>query len=199
MGTPSVANIVKSNALLYIAPVGTALPAKTLAAGGSWPSGWERVGYTKDVLKLAYEAEEADITVEEFLAPVGRYKTSETATIETVLAELMMDYLQLGMDGTVTDVAAGAGVPASEEIAVGNDAKKEQYMIGFEGIAYDASDNAQPIRLGLRKCTLKINGELEFSKRSDDYSGIPLQALGLVDTSTGRLIWGHRIIAPATS
>lgn len=199
MGTPAVANIIKSNAILYVAPIGTALPAKTLAAGAAWPSGWERVGYTKDVLKLAYEGEEADIEVEEFLAPVARYKVKETATIETVLAEMAMDYLQYGMDGVVTDVAAGAGVPASEEIAVGNDAKKEQYMIGFEGIAYDASDNPQPLRLGLKKCTLKINGELEFSKKSDDYTGIPLQALGLADTTAGRLIWGHRITAPATS
>mgnify|MGYP001009917533 CR=1 FL=1 len=41
-----VANIILSNALLYAAPLNTALPANTVAFGGSWGGAWSRIGFT---------------------------------------------------------------------------------------------------------------------------------------------------------
>ena len=46
---------------------------------------------------------------------------------------------------------------------------------------------------------LKLNGELQFSRRNDDHTGVPLQAIALANTTTGRLIWSNFITAPASS
>jgi hypothetical protein len=88
MGAPSVADIIKSGAMIYIAPAGEALPDETtVAAGASWGGTWVRVGYTKEPLTVEYEPEEHEVEVEEHLAPVDRWKTKETLRMETVLAE----------------------------------------------------------------------------------------------------------------
>jgi len=201
MGIPSVANILKSGAIVWIAPKGEAFPdASTIAAGVDWGGNWERVGYTKEPVAMKYEADYHETVVEEFLAAVGRKKIGEKASIETVLAELTSDYLQYGTDGTVTATAAGVGQVGEEELAVGNDSEITEYTIGFEGIRYDASNNALAFRVGLHICTLKLNGDLTFSKKDDDYTGVPLLAEALANTAnSGRLIYINRVTAPATS
>lgn len=200
MADPVVTNILKSNAVAWIAPVGTAFPDETtVAAGASWGGSWARWGFTKEPLTLAYESEEHNVQVEEFLGDIDRYKISESAMMETVLSELIADYLTYGMDGAVTVTAAGASQKGYSELLVGNDAIKPEYAIGFESIRYNASGVALPQRIGFYRCTLKLNGELTFSKKNDDHTGVPLQAIALANTTTGRLIWSNFVTAPATS
>lgn len=200
MADPVVANILKSGAIGWIAPVGTAFPDETtINAGAAWGGAWVRWGFTKEPLKLAYEAEHHNIEVEEFLAAVGRKKIAEKAMIETVLSELIADYLKYGTDGTVTTVAAGASQKGYSELLIGNDSEKAEYAIGFEGIRYNASAVALPQRIGFYRATLTLNGELLFSKRNDDHTGVPLQAEAMANTSTGRLVWTNFVTAPATS
>lgn len=200
MGDPVVTNILKSGAIAWIAPVATAFPDETTVnAGASWGGSWTRLGFTKEPLKLAYEDEEHDIEVEEFLAAVGRKKIGEKATLETVLSELIADYLKYGIDGAVTTTAAGAAQKAFSELLAGNDSEKSEYALGFEAVRYSSAGVALPQRIGFYRCTLRLNGELEFSKRSDDHTGVPLQAKALANTTTGRLIWSNFITAPATS
>jgi hypothetical protein len=200
MADPVVTNILKSGAVSWIAPEGTAFPDETtVAAGASWGASWARVGFTKEPLKLAYEDEEHDIEVEEFLAAVGRKKIGESSMMETVLSELAGDYLKYAMDGALTITAAGAAQKGFEELLVGNDSEKPVYTVGFEGIRYNATGVALPIRIGFYRCTLRLNGELEFSKRSDDHTGVPMQMKALANVTTGRVIWINRVTAPATS
>jgi len=66
-------------------------------------------------------------------------------------------------------------------------------------VRYNASAVALPQRMGFYRCTLRLNGELKFSKRDDDHTGVPLQAKALVNTTTGRLIWSNFVTAPATA
>jgi len=149
MADPVVTNILKSGAIAWIAPTGEAFPDETtVAAGAVWGGQWARLGFTKEPLKLAYEDEEHEIEVEEFLGAVGRKKIGEKAMIETVLSELMADYLKYGMDGAVTTTAAGASQKAFSELLVGNDSEKTVYTIGFEGVRYNASAVALPQRMG---------------------------------------------------
>lgn len=199
MGDPVVANIFKSNAVLWIAPAGEALPDEsTVGVGDPWGGNWTRVGFTSAPLKCLLEQERAEITVEEFLASVDRYRKSEKASFETKLAELTADYLGDAAGGTPSVTAAAAGQVGYEELDLGGVARFTKYIAGFEGIRYDANENALPVRCFIRRCTIVINGALEFSQRSDDYPGIPLLIEALADTDNdGRLVTWQRVTAPA--
>jgi len=200
MADPVVTNILKSGAITWLAPEGEAFPDETtVAAGADWGGNWERIGFTKEPLTLAYEDEEHNIEVEEFLAAVGRNTIGEKAMMETVLSELIGDYLKYALEGALTTTAAGASQKGFQELLVGNDSRRTVYAIGFEAIKYNSTGVALPQRYGFWRCTLRLNGELKFSRRDDDHTGIPLQAKALANTTTGRLIWTNLVTAPATS
>lgn len=200
MGNPVKANIMKSGAVLWYAALGTALPPiTTLGAGVAWPSPWARVGFTSEPLKLLYEDERMDTIVDEHLAPLDDWRIAEMVTLETVLAEVIADYIQLLTGGTVTTAAAGAGVAGYEQLDIGGVARVTQYAVGIEGIRYDASNNALPQRALLPISAFKLNGEMEYSKRSDTYIQLPIQIKGFADPSnSGRVIRWQRVTAPAT-
>jgi hypothetical protein len=203
MGAPSVADIIKSGAMIYIAPAGEALPDETtVAAGASWGGTWVRVGYTKEPLTVEYEPEEHEVEVEEHLAPVDRWKTKESLRMETVLAEFTPEYIEIasGNDLTLTTTAAGASQKAYQEVTVGDNPLLKKWAVGIEGIRYSALLAAQPLRIFVYRATVKFNGELEFSKKSDDYTGIPIQIQALSDTAnSGRLFTTQVVTAAASS
>ncbi len=200
MGNPNVFQILKSNAVLWFAPVGTAFPDETsIAAEAAWGGAWERLGATKEPVTMLYEDEQADINVEEYLSPVHRFRTSEALTIETVLAELDADFIALMTDGTVSKTAASGGQAGYEELPIGNDAFRTAYAWGFEGIYLDSSGNTLAARVFVYRATAKMGGELAFSKREDDYTGVPITIEALSDSATpGRLLVFQRVTAPAT-
>lgn len=196
MANPSVTNILKTGAVLWYAPTGESKPDESsVAYGGSWGGNWARVGYTKQQLTLAYESEETDIEVEEVLAPVKRFRISESLTVETVLAELTAAYLQLAASNqdTVTETPQGTDQDAYEETGLGGEVILTEKAWGFEGLYIDADGNEQPVRIFVHKGTARVNGELEFSQKADGYPGIPIQIKALADTtqSTGQelLLW----------
>jgi len=200
MADPVVANVFKSGAILWYAPVGETIPDKdTIGAGDPWGGNWQRLGFTKAPVTFAYEREVADINVEEYLAPIDKYRIAEKAQAETTLAELTADYLSLGVGGTPTEAAAGAGTVGYEELEVGGEFRLTKYAVGFEGIRYDANDNDLPLRLFMYRAVITLNGELEFSKRSDDFPGLPIVIELLADTdNNGKLFKFQRVTAPAT-
>jgi len=186
MATPTVGNIIKSGAVLWYAPTGTTVPdTDDIAYDEAWGGDWVKVGFTKEPLTMAYESEESDINVQEHLAPVKRWRISENLTLETVLSELTADYLQLAasnQDG-VSETAADGDTKAYEQTGLGGVAELTEKTWGFEGLFIDTSGNDQPIRLFVHKGTAKINGNLEFSKKTDDYVGVPIQIKAIADTS----------------
>lgn len=201
MASPVIANIIKSAATVWFAPDGESLPsADTIAAGAAWGGNWAQMGYTKAPVAVKYEFEEQDIEVEEFLAPVDRYKIKETIMIETTLAEIIADYLKLGAGGTVTTVAASSSVVGKDVLEGGNDAILTKYTFGFESTWKNSSGVLLPIRFFVKRATFKLNGELTFSKKNGEYPGIPLQIAGLADTSnSGRLFKFEKVTAPKTA
>ena len=204
MAVPSITNIVHTGAWLYNAPVGEANPDETTVAyGAAWGGNWVRVGYTKAPLTVAYESEEADIAVEEELPPVKRFRTSENLTLETTLAELTAEYLQLAAanQATVTTVAAGAAQKAYEYTTMGGDPTLTERKWGFEWRHIQADGVEQPGRIFVHKGTAMINGNLEFSQKSDDYPGVPIQIKALSDTTQNagaKLVRFERVTAPTT-
>ncbi len=202
MANPVAANIIKSGAQVWYAPTGETLPDETsVAFGAAWGGNWARVGYTKAPLTFTYEDERTDITVEEVLAPVLQRRISENAMFETTLAELTATYLKLaaGGQGTVSTTAAGAGQKGYEELTFGDEVIIEEKRWGFEGMYVTAAGVEQPIRVFVYKGVALLNGDLEFSKKTDDYVGIPLQVKALADTDNSNRLWTfQRVTAPAT-
>lgn len=203
MGTPVVANILKTGAVLWYAPTGETVPDETsVAFGAAWGGNWARVGYTKEPLALIYEDTRHLVKVQEVLGTVREFRVEEDAKLETVLSELTGTYLQLaaGGQGTLSTTAAGAGQKAYEQITIGGTAEIFEKSWGFEGMYLDASGNEFPVRVFVHKGTAKINGNIEFSKKSDDYTGVPIQIHVLADTSTSdRMFTFQRVTAAATS
>jgi len=181
-----VANIIKSGATLYRAPVGETIPDETTVAyGAAWGGNWETFGYTKEPLTISYESEEADIVVEEELAPVKRWRISESLTLETVLAELTAAYLQVAASDQddVTETAAGAAQKGYEETGLGGMFELAEKAWGFEGLFITSGGDDEPIRVFVHKGTAMLNGEVDFSRDSDDYVGVAIPRRALADPS----------------
>jgi hypothetical protein len=201
MGDPVITNILKTGAIIYFAPVGETMPDETsVEAGGAWGGNWARVGYTKAPTKAKYEFSIHESKVEEVLGPVKRKKIDEAFAVETVLAEIEADYIALAYGGTVSETGAGAGQKAFEELTVGDEVDLPEYAWGLEGQYEDADGNTQPIRYLIPRATSRINGELEFSKKTDDYPGIPLLIESLANTTNlNELFTWQRVTANAAS
>lgn len=203
MANPVVTNIVTGGATIWYAPVGEALPDENTAFGGAWGGNWAKLGYTKAPITLAYEDEWGEASVEEALTPVKRWRIGESFTLETVLSELIGAYLNLVVHSTITTTAAGVSQVGFEEIDIGGEADLDEYAYGIEAKYVDASSPANefPIRVFVWKANAKLNGQLEFSNRNNDYPGIPLQIMGMADTSQAagaQLFRWQRVTAPAT-
>ncbi len=186
MSNPSVTNIVHSGAFLYKAPVGEANPDETdIAYGQAWGGNWARVGYTKAPLTQAYTSDETDIKVEEELGAVKRRRTGDALAWETVLAEFSGEYVRLaGSDQDALDTTgAGASQDAYEETALGGKALLAEYKWGVEMMHIDAAGLQQPIRMFMHRGTATFNGNLEFSQKSAEAVGIPVQIKALADTA----------------
>jgi hypothetical protein len=186
MAAPIVANVLKTGAILWVAPVGEAKPSETTVAFGSlWGGNWARVGYTSAPLTLAYESTEEDIEVEEELTALKRWRVGENLTIETQLAELTAAYLQLaaGNQTAVSTVAAGAAQKAYESSGLGGVAELTEKAWGFEGLYITPGGTDEPVRVFVHKATAMLNGALTFTRKSGDKVSIPLQLKALVDTT----------------
>jgi hypothetical protein len=201
MNEGRVADIIKSGATVWTAPLSEALPAKSLPFGADWGGNWDKFGLTKEPLTFAYEQEEAEIVVEEYLAPVDRKRIAESAMAETVLSEFSAQVLRHVMgQGAMAQVAAGASQVAYEELQFGNEVEIEKRIWGFEGQYLSPQGEQFPVRWFLYRGTCKLNGELEFSRKSDDYVGIPMQVAGLADPDRDGRLWGwYRVLGKATS
>jgi hypothetical protein len=200
MATPNVFNILKSEAVVWHAPVGEPFPdPAVIDAGEDWGGSWERIGATKAPVAAKYTTDEHSSEVEEFLGPVRRFRTKEELALETVMAELTGEYLGLAV--SAASVPAGSGTPY-EELIVGNDACLDEGAWGFEGILCGDLGADTPVRMFIPRATAKLNGDLKFSRRDDDYTGIPLQVNALADvcdlSDPGRMFVFQRVI-PAGS
>lgn len=176
-----VAAITMSNAKLFYAPVGTTLPADSLAVGAAWPVGWVVYGLTSAPLVVAYSYETKAPEIQEAMGAVKRKKVSEEATLETTMAQLDFAGLPSLWGGTNTVVASGVGQVGKETFKIGGAAQLPIRMWGFEAEQEDEEGNVFPVRGFIWKATSEEGGELEFSK--EDWTGIPLKLSALEDLS----------------
>jgi len=181
MGDPVAANVVKSGAAVWFAPVGEALPDENVAYGAAWGGNWARVGYTQAPLLWGYEDERHRVMIEEEIGAVREWRIRETVRLETVLAEFAAGYLALargGDPGDVSVMASGAGQAGYEALMFGGDVTTQAFAYGFEGLYEDADGAAFPLRLFVTQGVAKLNGAMVLSGRDDAYTGIPFQVEG---------------------
>lgn len=193
-------DIIVTGARVFVAPVGTTLPAPELAVDAAWPSGWEDVGFTLEPTKLNYKFDILEIFVEQLMGSVRRRRTKEEASIETVLGEHTGGSMALALAAVSTTVAATATVPGYEEVTLGGDPNLPVYMVGIEGAYNDEDEDFFPIRLFLWLATAADGGTLEYAK--DKPAGIPLRLSALSDPTKPRkqqLLKIQRVIEPATA
>jgi len=184
MGDPVATNILKSNATVWYAPAGEALPDETsVAAGGDWGGNWERIGYTAAPLIWTLTDERAVIEVQEERIALDEYGTRFESMLATELSELTADYLALLMGGTVSTTSAGASQKGYEQLDIDPGFILTKYIIGFEGVRQIADGSNQPLRVFAEKSTFKINGDVEFDSKSDTYTRLPIMLRVLKGTN----------------
>lgn len=119
MAEPDATQIIAGPGLLYVAPLGTALPAH--AAHGeipiTWPAGWVACGYTDAGIDFHYSPTIKKLTVDEEASPVGDILETEMAEISATLAEATLANLTAAISASslttdsvngVLDHAAGS-------------------------------------------------------------------------------------------
>lgn len=197
----STADIIIGPARIFSAPIGTALPADSVAYGAAWasPVGWEEIALTKTPFTMNRDLSTVDVMVEQSTLPVKRVATEEKVSFETTLAELTADLLKLAMGGTVTDTAAGAAQVGKEELVAGGQAILEERTWAVEGVYTTTAGVNFPIRIQIWRATAVLNGELTFGKA--DSAGIPLKidALGDLSKPVGEQLFKfQKVLAAAT-
>lgn len=203
--TPLVSELMISGANVFRGVIGSAVPAKTLAAGAAWPAGWEAFGLTSAPLMLTYEAAPVEADVQQAIGPVDRALTTDIWKFETKLAQVKNATIQniaSGGTGTVTTIAAGVGIPGSQELITGGNRFMAKYMYGFEGESWnDATETMLPVRGIFFRATPIPGWEIQFDKVK--YAeGIALVVGALEDiarTKGQRTYQYYYITAPATA
>lgn len=202
--TTQIGNLLKTKAVGWIAPVGTPFPTMNLAAGADWPAPWSKLGLTKTALKFKYEAETFAFEVEEARAPVKKCTVKRSVMFETTLAEFTIGHMALATGTHLDEIdsyAATATTPEYFEVAVGDTTEcgcDPTYAIGFEGVSCDENENLLPIRMLIYAATIVMKGEMTFSQRDDDYTGIPL-TVEVLSSTDGKMILFQRATAPDTT
>ena len=180
----NASDIIVTGARVFVAPVGSTLPAPSLAVDAAWPTGWVDVGFTLEPTKLNYKFDVLEIFVEQSMGAVRRRRTKEEASVETVLAEHTGGSLALALAAVATTVAATTTVVGYETVTLGGDPNLPLYMVGVEGGYNDADEDFFPIRLFLWLATPADGGTLEYAK--DKPAGITLKLNALADASKPR-------------
>lgn len=177
----NVTDILMGGARVLNAPVGEALPdVDTILYGAAWGGNWAEVGFTSTPVAWKHSFDEKEVDVQQRIAAIDRQRTKEELMLETKLAEITSDTLQLALGGTAAIIVPASGVVGRDELTGGGEVVLDKRTWGFEGLYVGADGTKRAVRLQVFIATSTINGDLEFSKT--DEAGIPLQVRGLADT-----------------
>lgn len=117
------ANVMVGQARCFVQPYNAgsppALPANTVALGGTWASPWAAIGATMNGLTFNFKRDVNDIMIEEQRVPVAKLTKMTTFTFDLELSEDTLTTLQLAYGGgTLTTVAAASGQPGYQNLVV---------------------------------------------------------------------------------
>jgi hypothetical protein len=130
-------NVLVGQVRTFVAPynavVPVALPAESVALGGTWAAPWVPIGATEKGVSLLFKRETEDVTIEEQLTPVQKNTKSVDLRVNTVLSEDTLQTMKLAFGGgTITVTAPGAGQIGKETLVISSDL--DQLVVGMEGV-----------------------------------------------------------------
>jgi len=202
--TPSSANILKTGARIWFAPFVVAsvepLPDETTVVyNASWAGNWGRISYTDEPVKLTKTDERMQVKVEEFLTELDEWRIGFMGEFTTVLSEVTADIYAMLFGGTVSTTTAGASQKGYEELNIDPSSYVDKYTFGLEGFRMVAGVQ-QPVRWWIPKGTVRLNGESEYSQKTDTYVKLPVLFKALKDDVNDNppFMW-QRVTAAATS
>jgi acetyl-CoA carboxylase carboxyltransferase component len=105
MTTSAYSEILVTGAKVWHAPLGTTVPAASVAAGAAWGTGWVDVGLTLDATGMEYKFDTLQIEVEQAMGVVRIQRIKETLTITSTLAQYNATNLELALAGKKTTTA----------------------------------------------------------------------------------------------
>ena len=125
-------------AQMYLAPYSAsspaALPAETVALGGTWPSTpqvWTPIGATEEGVTLAVRRNTQDQMIEEQITPVGVETTDADFRFEVSLSEDTLETMRVAYGGgTITTTAAASGQIGKKVLVISTDLT--HFALGFE-------------------------------------------------------------------
>lgn len=98
--------------VLYRAPIGTAQPSMTAAAGlftDAWPAAWVPWGYTEQGHTFSAQVQTGAITPAEELDPIAVVTTGRTSTVTFALMQVNPIQVKFGLNGGTISVLSGSG------------------------------------------------------------------------------------------
>lgn len=185
-----VTMLMIGGASVWQAPLGTALPAKTVLAGEAWGVGWQNLGITGAPLAFADSGDVAVADhIEQALGIVDRALSSELVRVETTLAGVASPdvwNLARGGNGTITEGVANSTTGGFKELTAGGKRCLNKFMIGFEGIRCNETTGAElPTRLIIFRATATPDVKFEIGK-GEFSKGIPIAFESLEDLTRPR-------------
>jgi hypothetical protein len=168
-----IPKLLNDPGVLYWAPLGTAIPAESVALGGqtytnSWASPWEPLGATVEGMNFSYSTSVEEIRVAEFFDPVKQVTVERGGSIAFALTSLTLAKLSIALNGgVVTTTAATTTSGQSQRLEPATPGTEIRRMIGWE-----STDNS--VRIVLRQ-VLNV-AELSIApRRGTDVATIPTE------------------------
>jgi hypothetical protein len=131
--------ILTSPGYLFAAPIGSTLPADTVAGGvftDAWPAAWLPYGATEDGSEMTYGSTVEPVTVAEFYDAIGYYTTERHGNIAFNLANFGATNYRRAMNGGVTALAptSGTGATALYQVEPPTPGSEVRSMVGWESL-----------------------------------------------------------------
>ncbi|PYJ11276.1 MAG: hypothetical protein DMF06_03430 [Verrucomicrobia bacterium] len=194
-------DVLVSGAFIYIAPEDTNPPDETtVSAGEDWAGAWDYMGLTLAPLTLNVNTTEFNVDVQQLSTPILSAITAEELTLQTTLAELTAENLQLVFGGNITTTPAGAAQAGYKELKAGGRTQRTVYTLGFEGKTPLASGTLVPVRFFFHRVQISLGGNMNFDKGAA--TGVPISAKVLSDDAQAddeKLFIFQRITAVQTT
>lgn len=138
-------NVLTDPGALFVAPVGTALIATTVAAGvfsADWSTvpAWVPVGATADGVKFSYTTSVEPIEVAEFLDPIQYATTGRSGNVEFQMANNGATNLQraLNSGAPAATPTSGTGATALYTVQPPVPGAEIRIMVGWESLDHTA-------------------------------------------------------------
>lgn len=153
---------------IYLAPVGTSFPELD-DSEASFPVGWTKLGtngarnYDDAGVDITHDEEVSDFTPAGSTMSVKRFRTGETFEATLNLVDLSPDMYALAMNNaTVTDTAAGPGVPGSSLFSLFRGDQVNAFSVLLRG--QSTVDNELNMDYRFTRAFVSASGSVNFNK-----------------------------------